>query len=597
MASTSKSLVSPGILVNENDQSYLTPGPISASSALVGPTVKGPVLIPTRVTSYNEYVRIFGDTFETDTYSGSTGKIQQEFLTSIAAKYYFDQEGDSLLVTRVANPKQFTPAISTNVATNTGSIASAFTLETLGAGAILNSCNAAVYNSSSMEVSGSLISGSATNLRFSIYGVDPDNGTFNLDIRQGDDSPKSQIVLERWRDLSLDPNSTNYIAAKIGDQKNVYHAEVSGSDGAYIETVGNYANNSNYVRVSMVKDTPAYTSASFAAALPLEQDGAFYSGSGIVGHCFDGSKEVSGSIDCTYFENIKSTSTYIQSVTTADYDSAIELMKNPEEYKIKVLVAPGLFNTSGSNAIISCVEERSQDGGGGCMAVIDVAEYGAGYTEAAGNAKGYDSSAAAAYWPWVQMKSATGKLVWCPASTAILGVYAFTDHQAAPWFAPAGMTRGSLSGVIQVERKLSKVMRDEVYKAGLNPLANMPGTGLVVYGQKTLKKRASALDRVNVRRLMIEVEDKVSEMANGVLFEQNTTALRNSFKSQVESYLSSIVQRNGLYSAEVNLDGNTDAAIDRNEFHCVVGLKPAKDIEFIYLTFTVKATGNTVAEA
>jgi phage tail sheath protein FI len=96
---------------------------------------------------------------------------------------------------------------------------------------------------------------------------------------------------------------------------------------------------------------------------------------------------------------------------------------------------------------------------------------------------------------------------------------------------------------------------------------------------------------------MIEVEDKVSEMANGVLFEQNTTALRNSFKSQVESYLSSIVQRNGLYSAEVNLDGNTDAAIDRNEFHCVVGLKPAKDIEFIYLTFTVKATGNTVAEA
>ena len=198
------------------------------------------------------------------------------------------------------------------------------------------------------------------------------------------------------------------------------------------------------------------------------------------------------------------------------------------------------------------------------------------------------------YWPWVQIiEPSTGELVWVPASTVIAGVYAYNDSVAEPWFAPAGINRGGLSTVVRAEKKLSQANRDSLYTGKVNPIATFPGTGVVVYGQKTLQSRASALDRVNVRRLLIALKSYISQIANNLVFEQNTAATRNQFLAQVNPYLTSVQQRQGLYAFKVimNETNNTPDVIDRNELIGQIYLQPTKTAEFIYLDFNITPTG------
>ena len=188
-----------------------------------------------------------------------------------------------------------------------------------------------------------------------------------------------------------------------------------------------------------------------------------------------------------------------------------------------------------------------------------------------------------------------GKNVWAPASVVIPGIYAFTDGAAAPWFAPAGLTRGGISDVIQAERKLTRSQRDTLYSANVNPIATFPGAGISVFGQKTLQKKKSALDRVNVRRLLIELKKFLGDTARTIVFEQNTTATRNSFLATVNPYLESVLQRQGLYAYRVVMDdtNNTADVIDRNQLIGQIFIQPAKTVEFIQLDFTIEPTGAT----
>jgi phage tail sheath protein FI len=200
------------------------------------------------------------------------------------------------------------------------------------------------------------------------------------------------------------------------------------------------------------------------------------------------------------------------------------------------------------------------------------------------------------YWPWLQTSDPdTGDNVWVPASTMMPGVYAFNDNSAEPWFAPAGINRGGLATVIRPERKLSQANRDTLYNAKVNPIASFPGVGTVVYGQKTLQKQASALDRVNVRRLLIELKGYISQISQTLVFEQNTAATRNNFLSQVNPYLESVQQRQGLYAFKVVMDdsNNTPDVIDRNQMVGQIYLQPTKTAEFIILDFNVLPTGAT----
>ena len=225
-------LLSPGVLARENDQSFITAQPVEAGAAIIGPTVKGPVEIPTVVTSFSEFKNIYG-CIET------SGSSRFSYFTSISAYNYFQQGGDSLLVSRVT-AGAYTPATSSNV----GSVSSSnvFTLETLSEGTICNSAGGTGSN-------GTLLTGSKDNLRWEIVSPNSSSGTFNLLIRRGDDTATQKVVLETWTDLSLDPMADNYISKVIGDTTKTVANE---GDDYYVKTTGAYVNQSKYVRVKSV---------------------------------------------------------------------------------------------------------------------------------------------------------------------------------------------------------------------------------------------------------------------------------------------------------------------------------------------------------
>lgn len=565
-----ETIISPGVFARENDISFIQPAPAAIGAAIIGPTVKGPVEIPTLVTSYNDYSRKFGVTFE----SGST---KQEFLTSIAVKSYFDQGGDSVLVTRVVSGT-FTSAQNTTLnALDAGS--APFTIKTVGKGTVYNSNGTATQDADNTD--GSISSGSSDNLRWEISNVDNAKGTFSLSVRAGNDSRTQKVVLETFNGLSLDPNSPDYIAARIGDQ---YKTLTNGE----LITSGDYVNRSNYIYVSDVaRPTLNYLGndglireGQLSGSLPQASSGSFYSATGTIAAGGD-----------NYFESINTTDT--QGLVAGDYTNVITLLGNKDEFQFNVISAPGVNSVDHSTAIdgiISLAESR-----GDCIAVVDLEGYSASVTDVTTAAAGRNSSYAASYFPWLQMQSATGKLVWVPASTVIPGVYAFTDGASAPWFAPAGLVRGGLTGVIQAKKKLSRSDRDALYSGKVNPIATFPGTGIAVFGQKTLQTKASALDRVNVRRLLIELKKFLGDQAKNLVFEQNTIATRNRFLAAVNPYLESVVQQQGLYAFRVAMDdtNNTADVVDRNQLVGQIYIQPAKTAEFIVLDFVVEPTGAT----
>jgi phage tail sheath protein FI len=279
-------------------------------------------------------------------------------------------------------------------------------------------------------------------------------------------------------------------------------------------------------------------------------------------------------------------------LSSDDYTSSLNLLSNQDEFKYNVITVPGLTQASGSTAI-SLLLTNTQNRGD-AIAVIDLVDKDVTTINAVvREATEIDNSYASTYWPWVQVNAPnTGKLTWVPTSTIIPGVYAYNDRVSAPWFAPGGFTRGGLS-VVQAAKKLSPTDRDTLYAKKVNPIATFPGQGVVAYGQKTLQQKASALDRINVRRLLIELKSYIGQVANTLVFEQNTFATRNKFLSQVNPYLDSIQQRQGLYAFKVVMDdtNNTADVIDRNQLVGQIFIQPTRTAEFIVLDFNVSPTG------
>jgi hypothetical protein len=562
-------LISPGVLARENDTSFVNQRPITVGAAIIGPTVKGPVEIPTIVTSYSEYVNKFGDLL-------ISGGNSYSYFTSIAAYNYFANGGETLLVARVVTGS-YTEALSTAISASTQAASQpAFTLQTLSEGVIMNSI-------STQDSRGSLPSGSVNNIRWQIINPNTSSGTFGLLIRQGNDTTNNPIVLETWTNLSLDPQATNYVSKVLGDYTYNYNPNT-----IQVEVSGSFPNASRYVRVKSVNlQTPNYllssgliSNAAYTASIPLAASGTF---SGATG-------DVKGGAN--FYDTITSGNT--QGLDGGCYTNMINLFSNKDDYRFNVLFTPGIWgmgHTSQTNLIISNTQDRGDN-----IYVIDLEAYGSNYSTISSDASNYDTSYAATYWPWCQIKDpATGKNVWVPASTMIAGVYAYNDKVAEPWFAPAGINRGGLSRVIRVEQKLPQSYRDTLYLNKVNPLATFPGTGVVVYGQKTLQSAASALDRVNVRRLLIQLKSYISQVANNLVFEQNTAATRNQFLSQVNPYLETVQQRQGLYAFKVVMDStnNTPDVIDRNQLIGQIYLQPTKTAEFIYLDFNITPTGAT----
>jgi phage tail sheath protein FI len=686
--------VSPGVSISELDRTFLTGQPSQAGAAIIGPTVKGPWETPTIVTSYSQYVGLFGDSF-------ISGGINYSYLTSISAYNYFNYGGSSLLVARVASGS-FTPAISsinsstaltsaslnvdltyieanitaapdtseslninginliftgsnetnssTQIFINTASFSdpiigvedyvfsssavlafsssitlytsslqfisssifsstnllltsttpngltgnsyyvisgsttsyftggtniSSFTLETISEGIIMN-------NSGSTGANGTLLSGSLDNVRIETTNVNTTNGTFTLLVRQGNDTSIQKSILETFSDLSLDPNSNRYISKVIGDQKLKYSNITN-----QMELTGNYPNNSMYIRVkNVITPTPNYLNSNgnisnnlYSGSLPFNQNESFSTATGTV----------ASNVGTTMYDNIGVTT---QGLIANDYNNMINLLSNQSSYQFNVLFTPGLINnhhTSQISTIISNTQNRADN-----LYILDLIGYDGTVATIVPEANSRDTSYAASYWPWVRIICpATGKRVWVPASTVIPGVYAFNDKISAPWFAPAGINRGGLSTVLQSQFQLTQGQKDTLYSNNINPLATLPKNGVVVFGQKTLQKQQSALDRINVRRLLIELKNYIRQIADTIVFEQNTSQTRGFFFKKVNPFLEGIQQKQGLYAYKIIMDdsNNGPAVIDQNQLIGQIYIQPTRTAEFISLDFILLPTG------
>jgi phage tail sheath protein FI len=563
-------ILSPGVFQQETDQSLFAVTPQVVGAALVGPTVFGSPFVPTYVTNYNQYKVLFGDIFKP-----SSSAYYLEYFTSLAAREYFANGGQTLLVTRIVSGSttNFTTYATSSVTAY--DTTDAFVLETRAWGDQMNN--------SGSEVSGALVSGSSYNVRWEVAYSDQNTGLFTVIVRRGDDNTTQKNVLETWSNLSLDPQLPNYVSRVIGDLK-----PIPNMTKGVVTFTGNYEGSSKYVRVKSVDHVMVdsldnegdFKTATYGTQMPATGSGSFSGGT------TDGANPTR-----LMYENISATN--IQGFNPVMYVTASRFLTDKDGYQFNMLLAPGvtLAHTAAANALITTVENR-----GDAIVVLDNGLYNTTITDAVTNTSNYLSNYAACYYPWVQVYSQNlGKAVWVPPSTVMGGVFMFNDLSSAEWFAPAGLNRGGIPSVIKAARLVKQTDRDTLYTARVNPLATFPGVGVAVWGQKTLQKKPTALDRVNVRRLMISLKQFIGGVARTLVFEQNTAVTRNRFLAQVNPYLASVVQRQGLYAYKVVMDdtNNTADVIDRNQLVGQIYVQPTKTAEYIILNFNILPTGAT----
>ena len=274
------------------------------------------------------------------------------------------------------------------------------------------------------------------------------------------------------------------------------------------------------------------------------------------------------------------------------YVKAINAISNPDDFDINLVATPGVVRRLHSyvfGKVVDMVEAR-QD----AFFIGDVTSVNDTISQATTQAEAVDSNYAGVYYPWVKTIDVnTNKLTAVPPSVLMPGIFAANDRLAAEWFAPAGLNRGGIVGAVSVLNRLTHAERDTLYESKVNPIASFPGEGIVAFGQKTLQDKASALDRINVRRLLIKVKKFVASTSRYLVFEQNTAQTRNRFINTVQPYLEGVQQRQGLYAFKVVMDetNNTPDVIDRNILAGQIFLQPTKTAEFIVIDFNILPTG------
>ena len=501
---------------------------------------------------------------------------------------YWTKTGDAI-TTKL--PEGFAAAIGGGTDSNTTDVS--FKLHTLSDGTVTNS-------NSKESTNNILPSGSKNNIRWEVSTKNNKKGTFTLLIRRGDDTSKRKQTLETWNNVSLDPNQNNYIGKVVGDS--TFTVRGGGTSTPYLQMTGSFPNKSKYVRVEVINQTVDYLDENgnlrtdnASGSLPSTASGSFAGGS-------DGGTNFTH--PQSFYHNISNTNTQGLNLGTAAkgktaYEDAINLLSNEDEYDFNMLLIPGIIdNYSNHTAIVTKAIDMCEDRGD-CFIVTDPVEYAGALSTATSQAETRDSNYAAMYWPWVQIQDdERGTPVWVPPSVTIGGIYAFNDKVAQPWFAPAGLNRGGIDSAIQAERKLTQSNRDDLYSSNVNPIATFPNQGVCVWGQKTLQKKSSALDRVNVRRLLIKVKKFIAASSRFLVFEQNNAATRRRFLNIVNPFLEQIQSQSGLSAFRVVMDesNNTPDTIDRNILYGQLFLQPTRTAEFVILDFTVQPTGATFPE-
>jgi hypothetical protein len=527
-----------------------------------------------------------------------------------------------------------------------------------------------------------------TNIKLAGTVPGSDYGTFDIILRQFDDSDVRPLFVESFTQCSLDPNSSNYIARKIGDKWYDINP-----DGKILE-YGEFSNKSKHIRIEMTAAPYPNTVVPFGfqpyatpiggvhttnipvmqytiASIYSKNVGKYASGVDFVGSPTNADEELTNLYPATnarldnyqYFAPVPQNSTIGKntpfsldktcglsavlnlgtekseikkrrfvlgfqhgfdglapqtpillgndilptnqqgldcSTITASgsiaYSQAIGALGNSDEFDINLVALPGInYNQHPyvSELTIEMCERR-----GDCFYIADLFENqmagGNSISNIVNKAAELDTNYAATYYPWIKiLDTNTNRQINVPPSVVMPAIYAQSDRVSAEWFAPAGLNRGGIPQAVGVNDRLTFSDRDDLYEGKVNPIAQFPGQGVVVWGQKTLQSKPSALDRVNVRRLLIALKKFIASSSRFLVFEQNVSVTRNRFLSIVNPYLESVQQRSGLYAFRVVMDetNNTPDVIDRNILKGDIYLQPTKTAEFIVLDFVVLPTG------
>ena len=482
-----------------------------------------------------------------------------------------------------------------------------------------------------------------------------DYGTFTVVVRDFADTNKKKVVLETYSNVNLDPNSPNFISRVIGDRKlSIASTGKITETGDWVNN-SKYIRIANLNTEAPVQAVPfghaAYqlpisASALVSSAIPtvsfITGSTTQYGGIDLDGNTDNaiylkpiptgasvGSNSVFG-LDAANGGTLAVGSTSAQFVVafqegfdgmnpatpiykgsqisagntqgfnltnstsagTKAYAKAIAALSNADEFDINMVVAPGVnkFDHSSTfTSILDMVEARSD-----AFYIADAGNSDLSLNATVTQAGEVDSNYAAFYYPWIKTIDVnTNKLITVPPSVLLPGVFASNDRVAAEWFAPAGLNRGGLTGAVSVLNRLTQSEKDTLYEGKVNPIVQFPGQGIVVFGQKTLQDKPSALDRINVRRLLLTVRKYIASTSRYLVFEQNTSTTRNRFLNIVNPYLESIQQRQGLYAFRVVMDdtNNTPDVIDRNIMKGAIYLQPTKTAEFIQIDFNILPTG------
>ena len=295
--------------------------------------------------------------------------------------------------------------------------------------------------------------------------------------------------------------------------------------------------------------------------------------------------------------NISATNLFGQDLSTTTKSGSVAYAKalnilSSEEYTFDILTMPGVieqYHPNTTDAAQTMVENRTD-----AVYLRDLTGVNSSVATAVSTAASLDSSYSAAYYPWVKVKDVnTNKDIFVPPTVVVPQAYAYNDKVAAEWFAPAGLNRGGLGGAIDTKIRLNKADRDALYQGRVNPIAKFQNTGVVIWGQKTLQVLDTALNRINVRRLLINLRTYIAGVSNNYVFENNTQATRNNLINAITPYMENVQSRQGLYAFRIDISDalNTNDVIDRNQLIGKIYVSPVKSIEFILLEFNITATG------
>ena len=477
------------------------------------------------------------------------------------------------------------------------------------------------------------------------------DSTFSLIVRQYGDTDNVPSVLEQYTNLTVNANTvdSSYIAQAIGnkyknydpvqqkvieygdydDVSNYIRIEVSnavangaldstvypaGFEAVY-ETITGFSGyglpTASYIQSTVASNTYSgfdYTNVdnlNYLNPIPLEATQGGNATFFVTGSDNKFIVPMQGGIDGMNYAQIQNTGTAITANNLFGFDlssptaggalsyiQALNILSSTDIYQFNLLCLPGVLQSlhpSVTSYAISTVTNRADS-----MYILDLCGASDTIATAISTVSAIDSNYTATYYPWLKIvDSVTNKIVPVPPSCIIPQVIAYNDSVAAPWFAPAGINRGGIGGVKDVMVKLYKSDRDLLYPASINPIASFPNTGIAVWGQKTLQVKASALDRINVRRLLLDLKAVFNNAARNIIFDPSTTVTWNKFKNSVTPYMSMVQSKQGLYAFKIIMDdtNNTPDVIDRNIIVGAIYLQPVKAGEFIELTFNIEPTG------